>query len=125
MKNGYDAYRRQSITTMTPGEMLNTIYDALLKELYLARGAYQEHNNAQINASLQKAQRLVEYLRGTLNPEYEVSQSLDALYDYFLQVLVQSNVRKDPAGLPEVIQMVTELKESFVQADKTTRTQGA
>ena len=43
----------------------------------------------------QKAQKILRYLDQTLDPQYEISGSLSALYDYFIRRLVEANLHKD------------------------------
>jgi flagellar protein FliS len=45
-----------------------------------------------------------------------VSEGLLKLYDYFYYLLVQANVKKDVKPLHEVLEYLTELKETWVQA---------
>ncbi|MEG2930482.1 MAG: flagellar export chaperone FliS [Ruthenibacterium sp.] len=119
--NPYKAYKQQSVMTMTPGGMLTMLYDGLLKELSLAQQAFTKNDYEEINRSLQKAQRILHHLQVTLEPQYEISKSLSALYDYFMRTAMQANMKKDPAGLPEIIQMITELRDVYSEADRKTR----
>lgn len=124
-RNTYDAYRQQSIMTMTTGGILTTLYDAVLKELALARRAFGAADYTEVNRSLQKVQRILSHLRASLDFKYEVSQGLDALYDYFIQVAVQANIRKDPARLDELGDFIIELRDAYIQADRQLRVKEA
>ena len=77
----------------------------------------------EINKHLLKAQEILGYLKSTLNSQYEIAQNLESLYDYFIQQLRQANVKKSPEGLQDVAQMIQELRDAFVQADKNVRSQ--
>ncbi len=107
--------------TMTPGQMLLTVYDELIKQISFAQQGFKDNNVASINNSLQKAQHIVRELQSTLNFDYEISNNLNDLYDYFYFVLVNTNIKKQEDGLDDVLQMVVELKETFAQADRQTR----
>lgn len=119
--NPYQAYKQQSVMTMTAGEMLTAVYDGLLKELTVAQAAFASKDMAAINQHLQKAQRILHYLINSLDRQYEISGQLSALYDYFLHVVVQANIKKDPANLESVMAMVRELRETYIQADRKLR----
>lgn len=125
MRNSYAAYRQQSILTMTPGEMLTTLYDGVLKELGLAELAFEKQDWAEVNRGLQKVQKILRYMKSSLDFKYEVAKNLDALYDYFIELTIQANIRKDPAGLEEIIGFITELRDAYIQADRTTRAKEA
>ncbi len=106
---------------MSQGDMLTTVYDGLIKELLKAKAACQTGDFVTINASLQKAQRIIKHLEATLNLDYEISGNLLALYDYFNYVIIQANVKKDGAMLDGIIKMIGDLRNTFVQADKAVK----
>lgn len=123
LQNRYQAYKQQSMLTMTQGEMLTAVYDGLLKAIYSAQKAFETQDLPEINKHLLKAQEILGYLKSTLNSQYEIAQNLESLYDYFIQQLRQANVKKSPEGLQDVAQMIQELRDAFVQADKNVRSQ--
>lgn len=116
--NPYQKYQQQSIMTMTPGELLLKLYDETVKQLRYGEDALQQKQYERANASLQKAQRIVSHLNKTLAMEYEISQNLEALYDFFNYKITQANVHKDATHIAEILPMVTELRDAFAQADK-------
>lgn len=123
IQNNYQAYKQQSLLTMTQGEMLKAVFDGLLKSIYSAQKAFETNDIALINKHLLKAQEILAYLKSTLNSQYEVSQNLDTLYDYFINQIRQANIKKSPDGLDDITQMIQELRDAFVQADKNVRAQ--
>lgn len=120
--NPYQRYQQQSVMTMTPGEMLLKLYDEVITQLTAVRQFNEEKDYEKSNASLKKAQRIIRYLDQTLDPQYEISGSLSALYDYFIRRLVEANLHKDNGPIDEVLPMVAELRDTFAQADKASRT---
>ena len=129
MKNSYQAYnqayKEQSVMTMTPAEMLTALYDGILKQLYIVKKALAQepHNLADINLGLQKAQKILNYLKSSLDTNYDVAIGLFSLYDYCNWILMQANIKKDGSGLEEVEDIITQLRESYIQADKSIRMQ--
>ena len=124
LQNKYQAYKQQSVMTMTQGEMLNTLYDGLLKALYAAKGGLETRDYTVANRELIRAQKILNYLKTTLNHQYEIANNLEMLYNFFLQQIVQANVRKSSGHMDDVIEMGTQLRDAFVQADKNVRSQG-
>ena len=122
-QNPYQAYKEQTVMTMTQGDMLTTLYNELIKELNFAVVAFDKKDFGEINRSLKKAQLIINHFRNSLDYKYEISQNLRALYDYFYDVALQANLKKVPTGLAEVITMVTELRDTYIQADKQARAQ--
>lgn len=122
VQNPYQKYQQQSVMTMTPGEMLLRLYDEVITQLSAARQFNEQRDIAGANTAFQKAQRIIHYLDQTLDPQYEISQNLSALYDYFIRRLVEANSRKTNEPVDEVLPMIAELRETFYQADKANRT---
>ena len=112
--NPYQRYQQQSVMTMTPGEMLLKLYDEVITQLTAVRQFNEEKDYEKSNASLKKAQRIIRYL----------DQTLDALYDYFIRRLVDANLHKDNAPIDEVLPMISDLRDTFAQADKNSRSAG-
>ncbi|HJB38912.1 MAG TPA: flagellar export chaperone FliS [Candidatus Ruthenibacterium avium] len=124
LQNRYQAYKQQSVMTMTQGEMLNTLYDGLLKALYTGQKALESRDYALANQEFIRAQKILNYLKATLNHKYDIANNLEMLYNFFLQEIIKVNVKKSEQNLSVVIEMITQLRDAFVQADKNTRNQG-
>ena len=86
-----------------------------------AQAAFLKQDNAEINRALQKAQKILGHLQRTLDDHYDISKNLAALYDYFIHVVVQANVKKDVSALDEVVTMISELRNTFKEADRKSR----
>lgn len=121
--NPYQTYKQQAILTMTPGQILLSVYDELIKQINIAKLGFQDSNVVLINNSLQKSQTIVHVLQNTLNFDYSISNNLNDLYEYFDFVFRNTNVKKDATGLDDVLSMVVELKETFAEADKLSHKQ--
>lgn len=119
--NPYEKYKQQSVMTMTQGEMLVKLYEEVIKQLSSALISIEKKDYSSSNESLQKAQKILGYLKSTLDFKYEVSNNLSMLYDFFIQRLIDANIKKDTAIIEEVIPMVAELKDAFSQADRLAR----
>lgn len=119
--NPYQKYQQQSVMTMTQGEMLTKLYDEVIKQLNAVKLFNQEKDYTSANAASQKAQRILRHLDVTLDSQYEISNNLSALYNYFIRRLIDANIKKDNAPIDEVLPMIVELKETFIQADHSAR----
>lgn len=123
MTNPYERYKQQSVMTMTQGEMLTKLYDEIIKQLTGATIYMEKKDISGANAALQKAQKVLNHLKMTLNYDYPISNNLASLYDYFIRRIVAANIRKESAPIQEVLPMIEELRETFVQADRQARAQ--
>ncbi|MEG1686291.1 MAG: flagellar export chaperone FliS [Angelakisella sp.] len=121
MNSPYDNYKQQSVMTMTQGEMLVKLYDEVIKQMSGACRSIGEKDYPQTNEALKKVQLILGYLDSTLDRRYGVSAGLSSLYDFFIRQTVTANVKKDAALLEEIIPLITELRDTFVQAEKLAR----
>lgn len=119
--NPYNKYASQSVMTMTHGEMLTKLYEAAILNMNLAIKGISEKDIPATNLALQKAQKILNYLTVTLDRQYPISNNLAALYDFFNRQLIAANVKKDASLIREIVTMVEELRDVFVQGDRLSR----
>lgn len=121
--NPYEQYKKQSVMTMTQGEMLTKLYEEIIKQLNVALLFIEEKNISKSNQALQKSQRILNYLKATLDHKYQISKSLDSLYDFFIQQIVLANIKKETKPIQDILPMIEELRDTFIQADRLARKQ--
>ena len=93
-RNPYESYKKQSIMTMTPGDMLLTLYDEILKQGETAKVAMERKEYGDVNRALQKAQRILSHLKATHDFKKDIAKNLNSLYDYFIEQIVSANIKK-------------------------------
>lgn len=117
---GYQHYKEQSVATMTPGEMLNLLYDELLKRLTRAELALKKEDYALFDESIQRSVDIVTYLKNTLNFEYQISGELKRMYDFFLYEFSRVKAGRKVEIIQEVRPLIVELRDAFKEAQKLT-----
>lgn len=115
--NPYDEYRKQSIMTMTPGELVVQLFRGCSKRLNTAVYNIENNDNEKAEENIYKAQRILNYLKASLDRSYDISENLAALYDYFIRTIVKAKIRYDAEIIKEIIPMVDGLGDSFQQAE--------
>lgn len=115
---GYQHYREQAINTMTPGELLLTVYDELVKRLTLAELALSKEDYPAFEAAVDRSTEIVRYLDETLDRKYEISAQLARLYDFFCYELSRVKSGRNKTELERVKHMASDLRESFRAAEK-------
>ncbi len=121
LANPYQEYKKQAVLTMTQGEMVVKLYDECLKMLNAGIVYIQDNNIELCNKSLKKAHEILNYMSSILNRDYELSNELSALYEYYVRRIITANTKKDIEPLEEIIPMITDLRNSFHEADKQLR----
>lgn len=123
MNNAYSAYKKQSITTLTPGEVVVKLFLEAERQLNRASHYITEKNYVEVNNALIKAQEIIDALRASLDMSIPISKNLDELYIYYNKELYEANIKKDKAKVDAIIPMLAELREAFAEADSMTKAQ--
>lgn len=121
IKNPYESYQQNAVTTASPGEMTLMLYNGCLKFMNLARNAILENNIEQKNLNLQKAQNIISELMVTLNMDIEISKNMMSLYDFINRQLIDANLKNDVAILDEAAALVTEFRDTWKQVIQINR----
>lgn len=124
MANPYSAYKKQSVSTMTPVEVVIKLYSETERQLAIGVNAIREKDILKAHNSLVKSQELLGALRGALDMSIPISKNLDDLYEFFQRTAEQANIKKDEATVAEVekiIPMIAELRDAFTQISQMTK----
>jgi flagellar protein FliS len=114
-------YQQSSVFTATPEELTLMLYNGCIKAIRLAEVTVEEKNYEKANYYICKAEAIIRELRNTLDMKYEISENLYNLYTYFLNRLIEANVKKDKNILEEVLHFVEEIRDTWSQAMKQAR----
>lgn len=114
------AYQRvgaeTSIQSATPHQLVELLFDALLKSIDNARGALERGDVAAKGNAIGKAARILEEgLKGGLNLAEggEMAANLQELYSYGVARLTHANLHNDMAALDEVRQLIEPIAQSW------------
>lgn len=122
MSNPYSAYKKQSVTTMTPVEVVIKLYSETERQLAIAVNAIEDTRDVKkAHNSLIKAQELLGALRGALDMSIPISSNLDQLYDFFQRTAEKANIHKDATEIKKIIPMIAELRDAFTQISQMTK----
>ncbi|WP_141604106.1 flagellar export chaperone FliS [Terrilactibacillus laevilacticus] len=119
--NPYQKYQQNSIMTASPGELTLMLYDGCLKFIRQGREAMNNHQDAEKNTLLQKAQRIITELMVTLDRKQPISNEMLPLYDYINRRLIEANIKNDPTILDEAEELVMNFRDAWREVIKTTR----
>ena len=121
--NAYNAYKQNSVTTASPGELTLMLYNGCLKFLGKAKVAVGEKNIEEKNYNIQRAQAIIAELMSTLNMDYDISKQILPLYEYINRRLVEANIKNDLAIIDEVEGLVTEFRDTWKEVIRINRQQ--
>ena len=121
MVNPYAQYKKQSVTTMTPVEVVIKLYSEIERQLSIGIKCVEEKDYMKCNAAFVKAEECIDALREALDMSIPIAQNLESLYIFFYKEIVKANVSKDLTELKKIIPMIGELRDAFTQVSQMTR----
>ena len=96
MVNPYSAYKKQSVQTMTPVEVVIKLYSEIERQLAIGVSAVEDTKDyAKSNAAFQKAQECIDALREGLDMSVPIAKNLESLYIFFYKEIIKANIHKD------------------------------
>ncbi|CQR70451.1 Flagellar protein FliS [Sporomusa ovata DSM 2662] len=123
--NTANAYKNQQIMTASPEELTLMLYNGAIRFIMESMMAVDKGDLEKANNANLRAQNIVREFMCTLDMQYEMSQGYYKLYDYIEYRLTQANLKKDKDQLEEAKNLLSELRDTWVQAMKLARTQRA
>lgn len=121
MLNPYAQYKKSSVQTMTPVEVVIKLYSEIEKQCAIGMDFVEKKNYAKSNDAFVKAEDCIDALRESLDMSIPISQNLDDLYVFFYKTIVKANVNKDLTDLRKVVPMIGELRDAWTQINQMTR----
>ena len=122
MGNPYSAYKKQSVVTMTPVEVVIRLYSEIERQLAIAVSAVEETPDiAKANNAFIKAQDCIDALREALDMSIPIANNLEQLYVFFYNEIVKANIHKECSTVKKIIPMVAELRDAFTQISQMTK----
>lgn len=118
IKSPYDQYRKSSVQTSSPGQLLIMLYDGAIRFVRTALDGLGTKDYEKVSLNLGKAQTIVSELAVTLNQSSDIAANLNALYEYINFLLIDANTKKAAEPAEEALGYLKELKETWVQASK-------
>lgn len=102
LPNAYSQYSNNKIMTASPAELTLMLYEGAIKFCNLAEMGMENKDIQKAHINIVKVQKIIDYLRQTLDMKYEVAKDFERIYVYLSQRLVEANVRKDVEILREI-----------------------
>lgn len=121
---GYQHYKEQSTSTMTPNELLLLLYDELVKRLLRCDLALSKEDWPLFEASAERCIDILRYLDDTLDRQYPVSRDLHRMYDFFIYELQRVKIGRNKTELDRIRPMIVDLRDTFRIADRNCAEEG-
>lgn len=117
-QQAHDTYLRMQVNTAAPWELTALLFNGCIKFMKQAQDDMKSNDYQSKNYNIKRATDIINELSYTLDRNYDVAQRLDTLYEYINRKLMMANMKMDADSLSESIQLMTELKDTWVQSMK-------
>ncbi len=102
LPNAYGQYNNSKILTASPAELTMMLYEGAIKFCNIAIVAIEEKDVEKAHLNIRKVERIIDYLRQTLDMKYPVAEHFERIYTYLSQRLIEANIKKETEILEEI-----------------------
>lgn len=120
----YAQYSNNRILTASPQELTLMLYDGAIKFCNIAISAIEAKDVPKAHNHIVKVERIIDYLRQTLDMSYPVAQDFENIYTYLSRRLVEANMHKDKDILEEVNMHLRSVRDTWKEAMSKAKIQG-
>ena len=115
LPGAYVQYNNNKIMSASPAELTLMLYEGAIKFCNIAIVAIEHNNVEKAHNHIIKTEQVIDYLRQTLNMDYQVSEDFEKVYLYLARRLTEANVKKDKAILEEVGEHLHSMRDTWKQ----------
>ncbi len=113
----YGAYRKVDVETASQGKLVVMLFNGAIHRAEEATRQLEKGNNNGAHNNLIRAQEILSELRGALNMKAgDIAQNLDRIYEYLQHLLIQANLRKEPAFIEECLTHLRSIRDAWDHA---------
>ena len=124
LPNAYVQYHHSKILTASPAELTLMLYEGAIKFCNIAETAIDQKDIQKAHVNIVKTQKIVDYLRQTLDMKYPVAKDFDNIYVYLEDRLVQANIKKDREILEECLGHLRSVRDTWKEVMRINREKG-
>ena len=124
LPNAYAQYNNSKVLTASPAELTLMLYEGAIKFCNIAEVAMEQKDVQKAHTNIVKVQRIIDYLRQTLDMKYPVAQDFERIYVYLSQRLVEANIKKDTEILKEISMHLHSVRDNWKEVMRINREKG-
>ncbi len=124
LPSAYAQYNNNKVLTASPAELTLMLYEGAIKFCNIAEMAIDHKDIQKAHDNIIKTQRIIDYLRRTLDMNYEVAKDFDRIYEYLSRRLLEANVKKDKEILEEVNTHLRSVRDNWKEVMRINRERG-
>ncbi len=118
LPNAYSQYNTSKILTASPAELTLLLYEGAIKFGNIAIVKMEQKNIQEAHYNIVRVEKIIDYLRETLDMKYEVAQDFERIYVYLSRRLVETMVSKDPKDMEEIVMHLRSVRDNWKEVMK-------
>ena len=120
-QTGLHSYQVNDISTSSQGQLILMLYDGALQAVNQSIECMGRKELAEQGRHILKAQDIINELSLALDMKLggEVAKTLEQLYQFVLNQLIQANITSDPMYLESVIKVLSPLRDAWSRIAET------
>ncbi len=125
LPQAYAQYNNSKILTAKPAELTLMLYEGAIKFCNIALVGIEEKDVQKTHNNILKVEKIIDYLRQTLDMSYPVAQDFENIYTYLAMRLQEANMSKDPEIINEVNMHLHSVRDNWkLVMEKVARGEG-
>ena len=117
-QNAYAQYKNNKVMGASGPELTLMLYDGAIKFLNVADYALEKNDVEKAHINIIKTEKIIDYLRNTLDMKYPVAQDFENMYSYIARRLIEANMGKDREIVAEVNKHMHAIRDNWVEVMK-------
>ena len=118
--NANQAYTEASVMTAPPARLVVMLYDGAVRFLMQAAAAMRAGDRVQTHERLRRAEAIIDELNLSLDmSQGDIPTRLRGIYLFCKRHLIEARLHNDVAAVEEVVRLLSELRESWVELAAT------
>jgi len=114
----YSQYKNNKVNSASGPELTLMLYDGAIKFLNIADFAIEKKDIEKAHINIIKTERIIDYLRNTLDMKYPVAQDFENMYSYIARRLVEANITKDREIVGEINGHMHAIRDNWIEVMK-------
>lgn len=114
----YAQYKNNKVNAASGPELTLMLYDGTIKFLNIAEAAIENKDIQKAHTNIIKTERIIDYLRNTLDMKYPVAKDFENMYSYISRRLLEANITKDKDIITEVNEHMHAIRDNWIEVMK-------
>ena len=118
LPQAYAQYKNSKVLTAKPAELTLMLYDGAIKFCNMAKDGIEASDIEKAHNSITRAQRIIDYLRQTLDMSYPVAKDFENIYSYLSRRLIDANMEKNAEIVEEILMHLRSVRDNWKEVMK-------